>query len=504
MKKFFFLLFTSVTFFVFAQQPSKDYLVLWEKVYEDELNLLPKSALEKVNKIHQQAKKENNEPQQIRCLIYKSKFALKLEENAQLKVVESFKTTIENTKNLASKALLRNMLAYIYWEYYQQNRWKIHNRTKTEEVQNNDFRTWDLDRLLGEIHQLYQQSLQKDEFLKSTAVADYAELMKAEKVETDITLYEFLASKALTFYKDDRSGLTKPQEPFVIDNKKYLTEIETVALKSTDSTSNKFQALKIYQSLIQFQKSKKELSDYFNTLFSAADYVLNKGVFDNENELKLSFLQSQTKTHTLSKSSVLLYFEIAKTLYKEKEYKESVKICKTLIEKFPNKAIIVEAKKLKSTIEKQNLRVQIQEYVPVSVKSMVLVEYRNLQQASFKLMKVNDEITKRLNEFTYNEKQQKKSFLDSLSKVKEWTVNLKNTGDYLNHQTEIVLPELVSGHYLLLGETKEGTYAYKEFQATNLVFLKKKNGVFQVVNRNNGSPVANAKVHLKTTNQPMV
>src|SRR5271154_4020192 len=56
----------------------------WSQVYKYELKDLPKSSLSVVDTIYERAKHERNIPQVTKALIYQSKFALVLNENAEL------------------------------------------------------------------------------------------------------------------------------------------------------------------------------------------------------------------------------------------------------------------------------------------------------------------------------------------------------------------------------------------------------------------------------------
>jgi len=78
-----------------ALSQNNDYTKLWEKVERHEINGLPKSALEVVKTIENKAKSDKNKAQLIKTLLFKSKFALTLEEDAQLKVINDFKAEIK-------------------------------------------------------------------------------------------------------------------------------------------------------------------------------------------------------------------------------------------------------------------------------------------------------------------------------------------------------------------------------------------------------------------------
>ena len=153
----------------------ENYTTLWEKVHKLEAENLPKSALKIVNTIYDKAEKSNNAPQIIKSLFYKSKYALTLEENAQLKIIDEFKQQI-NQHNFPTKNVLENVLANLYWQYFNQNKWKFYNRTQTQEkVDGNDFRTWDLNTLFAEIHCHYQNSLENESVLQKTDIYTFTQ-----------------------------------------------------------------------------------------------------------------------------------------------------------------------------------------------------------------------------------------------------------------------------------------------------------------------------------------
>ena len=99
------LLFSNLTS---AQNP--DYKDLWDKVEQFEVEGLPKSALKIVEDINKQVKKDKNHPQLIKTMLFKSKFALVLEEDAQLKIINDFKSEIEASE-FPTKNVLENILA---------------------------------------------------------------------------------------------------------------------------------------------------------------------------------------------------------------------------------------------------------------------------------------------------------------------------------------------------------------------------------------------------------
>ena len=74
---------TIMTILLFANLSAQNnYTDLWKQVERHESKGLPKSALELVNQIESKANSDKNVSQQIKVLLYKSKYALILEEDA--------------------------------------------------------------------------------------------------------------------------------------------------------------------------------------------------------------------------------------------------------------------------------------------------------------------------------------------------------------------------------------------------------------------------------------
>ena len=104
-----------ITLFAMASINAQDnqYHVLWTQVEKLEIADTPKSALEIVSQIEAKAKAENNQAQLIKTLLFKSKFAMILEENSQLTVVNDFKEMIANTQS-PTKNVLQNINTYFH------------------------------------------------------------------------------------------------------------------------------------------------------------------------------------------------------------------------------------------------------------------------------------------------------------------------------------------------------------------------------------------------------
>ncbi|WP_299103660.1 MG2 domain-containing protein [uncultured Tenacibaculum sp.] len=509
----------------------ENYKNLWDKVHKFELENLPKSALNVVEQIYTKAEKEKNTPQLVKTLLYKSKFSLTLEEDAQLKIIEQFKKHI-NKSEFPTTNVLENILANLYWQYFNQNRWKFYNRTQTKEkVTKEDFRTWDLNTLFEEIHLNFQKSLENKAQLQQIDIYTFSDILNLVKGSKKYrpTLYDFLAHNALDFYKTSETNITKPAYQFKLNDKKYLSDaitFSTLTLESKDSLSLQFNALKIYQDLIRFhiKNNKRALVDVD---LHRLQFINKHAVLNEKQEVLLKTLitsQNQLKGNELSG---LYAFEVAK-IYNEQantyqpkknnvyrfKNKEALTICNDIINQFSESKGAFKCEHLKRKILEKTVQLITEEHIPSNKFSKTLITYKNLNEIYFSAYKISLSQLKKFNE-SY-QKKEKIKIIQQLDKVKSWSSNLKDEKDYQQHKSEVIIPKLPIGSYLLMASSsqnlEEAIMGTATIQVTNLALISRENNgrkTYQVVNRNTGEPIEGSTIrfvnrggrHEKTLNK---
>ncbi|RKF04567.1 alpha-2-macroglobulin family protein [Tenacibaculum lutimaris] len=501
-----------------AQENYKD---LWEKVHKYELDNLPKSALKVVNTIYEKAEKSNNSPQIIKSLFYKSKYSLTLEENAQLKIINQFKKQIDKS-SFPIQNVLENILANLYWQYFNENRWKFYNRTQTQnKVDENDFRTWDLDTLFAEIHCHYQNSLENERELQKTDIYTFGDIIHAEKDSKKYrpTLFDFLAHNALAFYKTTETNITKPTYQFKIDNPQYISSVKkfsALKLTSKDDLSLQFNALKIYQKLISFHLKNNNLDALADVDIQRLHFVNQHATFSDKQELFLQTLTTSVTNYNNKEIGSLYNYEIARiynqqvNLYKTDKNKdfrfknrEALAICNKVIQQFPKSLAAKKCKTLQQQITTASLNLLSEKFVPTNTPSRILVTYNNIDKLYFSAYKINQKQLEELQKI-YKE-EEKASFIKKLTKATSWNSNLRNEKDYLQHTTEVVVPKLTQGNYLIVAHKNAAfntadLYATANVQVTNLALIENSSkGIrtYQVVDRMTGAPIKNAQLLLQ-------
>ncbi|MCD8405235.1 alpha-2-macroglobulin [Tenacibaculum dicentrarchi] len=510
-----------ITFFATTLNAQENYEGLWEKVQKFEKENLPKSALKVVENIYAKADVAKNSPQIIKALFYKSKFSLTLEEDAQLKIINQFKIHIDKS-SFPTKNVLENVLANLYWQYFNQNKWKFYNRTKTsEKVDTIDFSTWDLDTLFAEIHTHYQKSLENGLLLQQTDIREFKDILYIVEGSKEYrpSLFDFLAHNALDFYKTSETNITKPNYQFKIDNSELIgttKKFTKINLATKDATSLQFNALKIYQELINFHQKNKNLKALATVDLERLNFVNNHAIFNDKQNLFLQTLKSSEEKQQKNAISGLYSHQIAE-VYRQQansyrpnknedfrfKNKEALAICDAVISKFPKSVASEKCKDLKGQITNKSLSILSEKFSPINTASRLLITYNNIDKLYFTAYKIDKNKITELNNL-YKE-EERINFIKKLTKVTSWNDKLRNEFDYKSHTTEIIIPKLPQDNYLIVAHENsvlntDTLYATANIQVSNLVLIENTDNnttKYQVVNRNTGKPIENAQLLLQ-------
>jgi TonB-dependent SusC/RagA subfamily outer membrane receptor len=492
------------------------YTKSWSRVYRHEAKSLTKSALEAVDTIYHKAKREKNTPQLTKALLYQSKFALTLQEDAELEIIRRFEKEISES-SFPQRNILSGILARIYWEYLQQNRYVIFQRSVVNDATSNDFRTWDARLFFREIHRHFRSALHHPIQLQRISLDTIDEiLINAENSRLyRPTLYDFLAHMALDFYQAEESSLITPANKFVVDDIGYLNNFEAIAIAAPDSLAPLAEALKIYQSLLAFHK--KDTLAYVNVELERLQLVIGSGTFPNGDELHKTALKKISDTYRSHPASALADYELARMLFdegqdytpakKDNQFKkaEAMAICNRVIETFPESHGGEKCAIMKKQMMTSSLSLQSETFIPVNKPSLIQISYKNISSLSFAAYPVTAEYYERL-----ISRMNDTTMLAEIKKLKpaaQWQVALKNLRDYQTHTTEIAAPGFPSGDFLVFAQVLDSLqqhtaiFAHSYVHVTNLAFLESRTPTtmrYQIVDRNTGTPIQSADVYLQS------
>jgi TonB-dependent SusC/RagA subfamily outer membrane receptor len=499
-----------------STQAQQNFEKLWTKVEVFEVEGKTKSASEIVEKIYKKATSKNNSNQLIKSLVYQSKFALVLQEDAELQIVTRLKKEISKTQEISTKAILQSILADFKWQYLQQHRWQIYNRTKTTEVINSDLRTWDLNTLFTSIYSDFKHSIENRSLLQKEVISNfnYILIKGSETEKLRPTLYDLLAHRALVFFKSNESRITKPKNRFYIDNDAYFStskEFSELNIETTDSMFSQFEVLKTYQNLEKFHLKANNTEGYIDVYIDRLNFVKNQ--FTNHNkrdELCIASLKKTASKLPKGNSYATVNAHYAQAIYNisslkkhPENRKKALDICNTIIKNYPKSEGFSLATNLKNTILHPTIHIKNEDIVPLNTPSKVLVTYQNTSQIHFSIYKVDYDHN--FYQYNYSKRDSVMNHVFKTNKpIKEFTQQLPQKNDYFNHSTEVIIPKLSNGKYIIL-VTKDSTknttetFSYNYQLVSNLSYVESYfhgETTLQVLDRMSGKPIENAKVQL--------
>ncbi len=513
------LLSLSFFFFIFAisaQQKMDNYDKSWEKI--DTLiqkSGLVKSALTEVNNIYTKAKKENNEPQVIKALIYKMSLAEGLSEQSNYENIELLEKEISASKEPV-KAILNSIAAGYYWNYLQNNRWRFYNRTNTVNFKKEDMATWTVDDINEKISSLFLASLNSTDTLKKTTLSPFdAIIIKGNARYLRPTLYDLLAHRALDYFKTDERGINKPAYAFEISEAEAFGSAPVFvkySFKTRDSSSLHYKAIKIFQDLLAFHSQDPVQDAFIDVNIERIKFSKNYSTHPDKEELYKTALEQMIKrfeyNSTVTQATYLLaewyaakarnYDPIMDTANRY-AYLKALELC----EKTSNISGKPEGKincaNLENDIRRKELSLETEKINSIGMPFRVLVNYRNFTTAYFRIIKLDKSIKDKIGRNSWDEKfWQQVTSLPSLTTFKN---NFPDTEDHQKHRIEIKIDGLPSGEYAILAstnsdfETKLNVLALQYLYVSDIAYVEN-DEKYYVVNRNTGVALPGAVVQL--------
>lgn len=181
-----------------------------------------------VEKIYQQARRENNAPAYVRALLYKIRLLENKENDADEKGIALLENDLK-TAQFPARPILHSLLAGLYADYYNQHRYQLYQRTAGAQPTadaatpgaadgGTTLATWDAGRLGAAIVRHYYQSVEDEpqRQLKTilAALGDLATDGDAEGRALRPTLYDLLAQRAIAGLQNQELYLTRPEQQF--------------------------------------------------------------------------------------------------------------------------------------------------------------------------------------------------------------------------------------------------------------------------------------------------
>lgn len=498
-----------------AQEKNMDkYTAAWQTVTElIEKKNLPESALKEVMKIHTMAKKDRNEAQELKALLYMGRLAEENTEEAGLTLIRNLEKELKLAGGIR-KSLLHSMLASAYWQYLQENRWSLYDRTGTKE-KGEDVRTWTATDLHTEISKHYLLSLEDKKKLQATRLEGYEALIrKGNRRELRPTLYDLTAHAALDYFHNSERDLQKNGESFEINDPAAFApaaEFSKHDFKIQDEASLYGKAVLIYQDLIRQHLSDKKPDALIDLDLGRLRFMREHSVSEDKDQAYASALAGIRDRYPQEPASAQAAFlKASLDMSRDKELRENAgsrnagndmiprirKECEEIVKKFPGTEGAVNCEKLLQEIDRRELSLQVEKVNIPAEPFRCLVQFRNISKVHYRIIQLTDSMENRIpgrgDDKYWNHLRGMKPYRTSVQE-------LPVTTDMRSHAAEIRIEGLPAGRYALLAGTDAeltGTnmpLSVIYFHVSAIAWINRGTDYF-VLDRQTGKPLTSASV----------
>ncbi|MBF4485928.1 carboxypeptidase-like regulatory domain-containing protein [Flavobacterium sp. CSZ] len=492
---FIFLLFSTV---LFAQQNDKN----WAKVIDFENEGKVKSANEIVDKIYKKAVSNKDEAQMIKSFFYQSKYLQVLDENAQTKILNNLKTDI-NSVSIPSKAILNLVYAQCLNNYLNRNNYKLKSRTNTTDP-DSDFLTWTENNFIAQINNTLSKTLENEAILNNKSLTKYEAIFDYPTLEkfTKQTLYDYVIKENITIYTSKIRQWEIQKNDFISIKEQLLGNSNDFTELNFDFVSN--ENLRLLLKLYQKQEKNNPSTEHQweRIQFSITNLV------DTEDSY-FSLLNKLQKNTTDDLLIQKIHLEKAAFLIQKASKKThpdyNIKALATLdsIIKVNNRSNAYKlAIQKKENILYKSIQAQLQQYTYANENTRALLRYKNVERLKISFYKINQN---QLNEFkksNYKKDSLGNSIVEKSQPLKSTTYPLLDKKDFFEYTTEVLLPQLEKGSYLVYFESDSDlkdkkAFSYETLSVSNLSVLASQTAskeTYQVLYRKTGKPVENVTI----------
>jgi len=471
----------------------------------------PKAALALINTLHKRAKAAHQTPMLIKSVMYRMMFQNYLNEHTINQLVGDLKQEISVARQ-SEKSVLQSLLAQTYWDYYQQNSYRIMGRTTIlGATDNSDVETWSMAKLTDQTIKVFLASLSEKELLQKTQTGMLNRVLNGDTATRFLrpTLYDLLAHRALDVFMNPRIDLAAfSTDDYAISNNPlcfagYKT-FSTTKLPVKDSVGFYQGAISVFQDLLKFHAQTQNDAALADANLKRLKFVYERNTSAEKEALYEKALLGMEKESSKTVVYADVLYELA-AFYKLQSNSSStskvplsevLKVANKAVAAYPGSTGAINALKLIKEIQSRAINVYIKEYNLPEKPIQVVYSYKNVDTVYAQLYRVPAVFSG--GNVYFSRKEDYAAFLKRSRPVKSWATKLPVQTDYRNHNLYDQIDGMPHGSYVLILRSNKDTtllnpgYQYVGFRVTGMAVMtgKIKDGnQYFVTDAENGNPL---------------
>lgn len=428
---------------------------LWAKVAKADADGLPQTAIEHLNAIAESATAAGAHGDAMRAVVKRIFLESVIQGNRPEEKIHRLKAALATAPE-AARPLLTTVLATWYWHYYDANRWRFMERTRTGDSAGDDFTAWDLPRLFAEVGRLHAQALEGADALKKVDLRAYADFLVPGDLplERRPTLYDFMAREALHFHAAAEQAFTRPEEAFDIDaaGPALAPAAEFVAWKpeTDDGESPKLAAVRLHQALLAFHAADADPAARLDADLARLIYIRNVAFGPEKLERYMERMKELETAHPDHPVAAEAAYERARTLHELSRLVEARELAAAWAARFPAAPGGIRCAELVDRIEARELSAECEHAGPPEGGDL-LFSYRNITRAFVRVVR-DDWRDFRGEDWRspgYHDRD-KVARLLAAAPAAAFAVDLPPTADFRPARFRAAIPALPEGFYRIL------------------------------------------------------
>jgi len=429
----------------------------WLKVYQLEKDGKTKEVLQEVEKLYQNAKKNNLETELVTCFLYQSKFIQLYDKQAQNTIILNLQKEIIDAKPI-SKALFNYIYATILSDYYNNNRYRLLNKSNETSTKNTDIFSWSKNDFENEINNAFLSSLNEQQLLEDEILNEYPQLFDISPISKleNATLYAFLFDTVCTYFYSVVQKNSNYKKLSYSKTAYYETSanfINTNLAESENKNWNIF--IKLLQDIEKkYLKSNPEAC----RKYALKRMLYFKNLIPNSTLLmkQLVALEKESQTEELKQEIRLERVILLKNQAEKTDVTNQLVAAKSVLDTIFNSKkntwVLQKAENLNTQITATHLEVKLKkEWYPKEV-NRVFVRYKNTDSITIRFYKIPVYKAAKVHHSIKRD-----SILLSWITSKKTYLELKkqvhNPVPYFEFSTELLLEKLELGNYIITFET---------------------------------------------------
>ena len=446
----------------------------WKKIEDNYKKGTYKSNLPIILEIQNQALKDNNAIQIIKSL--KAEFSITKQTYDDTKNDENSKffSKLQNTETKLKgdeKQLFHLLTLEFIKDYYQNNSWKINQKTNIDNADLSQIETWSKLDFKNYLSKNYSELEKENSALKKIAMQKYKEIFDdSDNFEYFPTLSDWYNYSYIEFLKNQ--NLFTPNELKV--NSKKINSIFDSEIGSLSGNSQ----LYFKHQKINYNCELNNCKDKFTQLEKLVEDESAKGDY-----------------------KVLIIDDMIEILQQKDDNKKALVWANKAKELYPKSKFINNIKNKENQIKNPQLNLFYENETQSNKPIHIVAEGKNVQQFSLNIYEVKDDTQGFLNHVF-------DSYKTSFAKVKKTLIRkdqftIPESFDFKTHKTSLELKALPAGIYLAeyVVENSVQKSFYFIVSDSKIIYSKKddsnpKANILKLVNNENGKSFANENLEI--------